>query len=150
LLCFAFLHFFPSVGRANTIPLRLPVLPHTHTPTLLPLHPPFPHPIQSPLPPLQKAVELAKMVATTRTKTGHLPAKIEAAAVAPTATKKRATAANTSKPRDKKVAGGRVAKPKAKAVGKVDKGVGKVEGKPAKKVCCVSEFCCRGYVLNGC
>jgi hypothetical protein len=96
------------------------------------------------------------MVATTRTKTGSIPARIEAALAPP--------AANTSKPRDKKVAGGRVAKSKAtptkktatggtvkaktvrkekapatkakdKVVGKVEKAVGKVEGNPAKKVC---------------
>jgi hypothetical protein len=107
-----------------------------------------------------------KMVATTRTKTGKIPAKIEAAIAQPPppAPKKRTTAANTSKPRDKKVASGRVAKPKAKTAtkkttsggtvkaktvrkekapvakakdkveGKVEKAVGKVEGKPGKKV----------------
>ena len=113
------------------------------------------------------------MVATTRTKTGSIPARIEAALAPP--------AANTSKPRDKKVASGRVAKPKAtttkktatggtvkaktvrkekapatkakdKVVGKVEKAVGKVEGKPGKKVCVfllvlVLLSCCEESVL---
>ncbi|CAI6335192.1 unnamed protein product [Periconia digitata] len=56
------------------------------------------------------------MPAVTRTKTGNLPAKIEATlSPAPTSSRKKTTA-NTSKPRDKKVASGRVGKtPKAKS-----------------------------------
>ncbi|KAF2244549.1 hypothetical protein BU26DRAFT_522371 [Trematosphaeria pertusa] len=98
------------------------------------------------------------MVATTRTKTGNLPAKIENAVEAVAPTKKRTTTANTSKPRDKKVASGRVDKkapatkktatPKLKTVkkekapatkakdkveGKVEKAKAKVEAKPEKK-----------------
>jgi len=89
------------------------------------------------------------MVATTRTKTGKLPEKIEAnISVAAPPLK-----ANTSKPRDKKVVAGRVDKkaaaPKTKTIhkkkapatqvkdkveGKVEKVKGVVEGKPGKKV----------------
>src|SRR5690242_5515088 len=95
------------------------------------------------------------MVATTRTKTNKLPKKVEVAVESATAPKKRSTTkskakANTSKPRDKKVASGRVEKKKAptkpktvtkeKAPAKkvTDKVAGKVEeakGKSGKKVC---------------
>jgi hypothetical protein len=116
------------------------------------------------------------MVATTRTKTGSIPARIEAA-LAP-------SRANTSKPRDKKVASGRVAKPKGagltkktadgktvkaktvrkekapatkakdKVAGAVEKVVGKAEGRPGKKVCLISNPCWSvgvwGFVLTRC
>lgn len=124
---------------------------------------PIPTSLSSPLlfSALRSPLHTANMVATTRTKTGSIPAKIEAALAPP--------AANTSKPRDKKVASGRVAKPKAtptkktatgtpvkaktakkekapatkakdKVVGKAEKAVGKAEGKPAKKVCVFLSF----------
>ncbi|KAL5430140.1 hypothetical protein PMIN05_010428 [Paraphaeosphaeria minitans] len=53
----------------------------------------------------------------TRTATNSLPKKIEAA-VETVAPKKRATTANTSKPRDKKIAAGRVEKKTAPATKK--------------------------------
>lgn len=99
------------------------------------------------------------MVATTRTKSGKLPEKMEAAinTVVVAAPKKRTAKANTSKPRDKKIAAGRMNKKKAatavlktktvrkektlatkakdKVGGKAKKTEGTVEGEPAKKVC---------------
>lgn len=93
---------------------------------------------------------------TTRAATGNSKPRVIQQIEAAVAPKKRTTA-NTSKPRAKKVAAGRVekksatttAKPKKtvavkkspakkvvdKVAGKVKKAEGTVEGKPAKKVC---------------
>lgn len=149
----------PNVNKplnAPRIPLSTPAITF-HDESLTNSHPRlhilFTHPSQPSAMAKAKEVREGNRPGLRQNRTPRVLFAIEDPAPKPKSTSKRSTVpktkANTSKPRAKAATAGRVEKKKAPATknkrtptvtdklkGVVEKAVGAIEGKPAKKVCC--------------